>query len=90
MTETGYVHRLHAGAPDKPILLLLHGTGGDENQFFDFGRRLLPEATILRRAATFLNMARRGSSAAPGRGLRHGRPFPGDGEDGGLPQGIRG
>ncbi|MBY5557521.1 alpha/beta hydrolase [Rhizobium leguminosarum] len=47
MTETGYVHRLHAGAPDKPILLVLHGTGGDENQFFDFGRRLLPEATIL-------------------------------------------
>ena len=47
MTETVYVHRLHAGAPGKPILLLLHGTGGDENQFFDFGRRLLPEATIL-------------------------------------------
>ncbi|PDT32185.1 esterase [Rhizobium sp. L9] len=47
MTETGYVHRLHAGAPDKPILLVLHGTGGDENQFFDFGRRLLPEATVL-------------------------------------------
>ncbi|MGO7902663.1 alpha/beta hydrolase, partial [Rhizobium ruizarguesonis] len=33
--------------PDKPILLVLHGTGGDENQFFDFGRRLLPESTIL-------------------------------------------
>ncbi|MBX4912213.1 alpha/beta hydrolase [Rhizobium bangladeshense] len=47
MIETGYVHRLRAGAPDKPILLVLHGTGGDENQFFDFGRRLLPEATIL-------------------------------------------
>ncbi|KPH08526.1 alpha/beta hydrolase [Rhizobium acidisoli] len=47
MTEAGYVHRLHAGAPDRPILLVLHGTGGDENQFFDFGRRLLPEATVL-------------------------------------------
>jgi phospholipase/carboxylesterase len=47
MTEIGYVHRLHAGAPGKPILLVLHGTGGDENQFFDFGRRLLPDATIL-------------------------------------------
>ncbi|WP_064695428.1 alpha/beta hydrolase [Rhizobium aegyptiacum] len=47
MIEMGYVHRLHAGAPDKPVLLVLHGTGGDENQFFDFGRRLLPEATIL-------------------------------------------
>ncbi|ARM89584.1 esterase family protein [Rhizobium sp. CIAT894] len=47
MTEAGYVHRLHSGAPGKPILLVLHGTGGDENQFFDFGRRLLPEATVL-------------------------------------------
>ncbi|PDT15712.1 esterase [Rhizobium sp. J15] len=47
MTETGYAHRLHAGAPDQPILVVLHGTGGDESQFFDFGRRLLPDATIL-------------------------------------------
>lgn len=47
MTNNGYVHRLHAGAPGKPILFVLHGTGGDENQFFDFGRRLLPEATIV-------------------------------------------
>lgn len=47
MTEIGYVHRLHAGAPGKPILIVLHGTGGDENQFFDFGRQLLPGATVL-------------------------------------------
>jgi phospholipase/carboxylesterase len=47
MTEIGYVHRLHAGAPGKPILIVLHGTGGDENQLFDFGRQLLPEATVL-------------------------------------------
>ncbi|MBX5092887.1 alpha/beta hydrolase [Rhizobium lentis] len=47
MTENGYVHLLHAGAPDKPMLVVLHGTGGDENQFFEFGRRLLPEATVL-------------------------------------------
>lgn len=47
MTDSGYVHRLHAGAPGKPILFVLHGTGGDENQFFDFGRRLLPDATIV-------------------------------------------
>jgi phospholipase/carboxylesterase len=43
----GYVHRLKAGAPGKPILFVFHGTGGDENQFFDFGRNLLPEATIV-------------------------------------------
>lgn len=47
MTEATYVHRLRAGAPGKPILFTLHGTGGDENQFFDFASRLLPEATIV-------------------------------------------
>lgn len=47
MTDTTYVHRLKAGAPGKPILFTFHGTGGDENQFFDFAARLLPEATIV-------------------------------------------
>jgi len=47
MADNSYVHRLHAGAPGKPILFVLHGTGGDETQFFEFGRRLLPEATIV-------------------------------------------
>ncbi|MBM7050085.1 MULTISPECIES: alpha/beta hydrolase [Rhizobium] len=47
MTDTTYVHRLKAGAPGKPILFTFHGTGGDENQFFDFGARMLPEATIV-------------------------------------------
>ncbi|WP_454850784.1 alpha/beta hydrolase [Rhizobium binxianense] len=47
MTDQEYVHRLKAGAPGRPILFVLHGTGGDENQFFDFGQRLLPEATVV-------------------------------------------
>jgi len=47
MTDNSYVHRLQVGAPGKPILFVLHGTGGDENQFFDFARRLLPESTIV-------------------------------------------
>jgi len=47
MTDISYLHRLQAGAPGKPILFVLHGTGGDENQFLDFGRRLLPESTII-------------------------------------------
>lgn len=47
MTDQEYVHRVKAGAPGRPILFVLHGTGGDENQFFDFGQRLLPEATIV-------------------------------------------
>ncbi|MFT4184901.1 MAG: alpha/beta hydrolase [Rhizobium sp.] len=47
MTDTIYAHRVKSGAPGKPILFTFHGTGGDENQFFDFGSRLLPEATIV-------------------------------------------
>lgn len=47
MTDMTYVHRLRAGAPGKPIFFVFHGTGGDENQFFDFASRLLPEATIV-------------------------------------------
>jgi len=47
MTDTTYVHRLRAGASGKPIFFTFHGTGGDENQFFDFAARLLPEATIV-------------------------------------------
>ncbi|NLR96986.1 alpha/beta hydrolase [Rhizobium sp. P38BS-XIX] len=47
MTDTTYVHRLKAGAPGKPVFFTFHGTGGDENQFFDFATRLLPDATIV-------------------------------------------
>ncbi|NLS15337.1 alpha/beta hydrolase [Rhizobium sp. P40RR-XXII] len=47
MTDMTYVHRLKAGAPGKPIFFTFHGTGGDENQFFDFAGRLLPDATIV-------------------------------------------
>src|ERR1700712_1418618 len=47
MTDTSYVHRLRSGAPGKPIIFVFHGTGGDENQFFDFAGRLLPEASIV-------------------------------------------
>ncbi len=47
MADKGYVHRLRVGAPGKPILFVFHGTGGDENQFFDFGSRLLPDATVV-------------------------------------------
>jgi phospholipase/carboxylesterase len=47
MTDNGYVHRLHAGIRGRPIFFTLHGTGGDENQFFDFAKQLLPDATIV-------------------------------------------
>ena len=48
MSIDSYQHRVHnAGQPGSPLLFTFHGTGGDENQFFDFGRRLLPHAGIV-------------------------------------------
>jgi phospholipase/carboxylesterase len=47
MSHDSYVHRVRPGAPGAPILFVFHGTGGDENQFFDFGSRLLPGATVV-------------------------------------------
>ncbi len=47
MTDYGYVHRLKAGEPGKPIFFVFHGTGGDERQFFDFGGDVLRDATIV-------------------------------------------
>ncbi len=44
----GFVHRfLPAEAPGLPTLLLLHGTGGDENDLLDLGRSLVPGAALL-------------------------------------------
>ena len=47
MSHDSYLHRVRPGAPGSPILFVFHGTGGDENQFFDFGSRLLPGATVI-------------------------------------------
>lgn len=47
MSFDSYQHLARAGAPGAPILFVFHGTGGDENQFFDFGSRLLPAATVI-------------------------------------------
>jgi phospholipase/carboxylesterase len=47
MSYDSYLHRVRPGAPGSPILFVFHGTGGDENQFFDFGSRLLPGATVV-------------------------------------------
>ena len=48
MSANSYHHRIHkTGGPDQPLLFVFHGTGGDENQFFDFGRRLVPNAGIV-------------------------------------------
>ncbi|MQW88788.1 alpha/beta hydrolase [Sinorhizobium saheli] len=47
MVDHGYVYKLKAGEPGRPILFVLHGTGGDETQFFDLGTGLLPQATVV-------------------------------------------
>ena len=44
----GFVHRFVPGAdPAAPILLLLHGTGGDEDDLLGLGKLLLPDAGLL-------------------------------------------
>lgn len=47
MSKDSYIHLVRAGAPGQPLFVVLHGTGGDENQFFDFGGRLLPNSTVI-------------------------------------------
>jgi phospholipase/carboxylesterase len=43
-----YHYREGKGADaNAPLFVLLHGTGGDENQFFDFGGQLLPGARVI-------------------------------------------
>ena len=47
MSKDSYFHKVRPGAPGQPAFFVFHGTGGDENQFFDFGARLLPNATVV-------------------------------------------
>src|SRR5918994_7448651 len=47
MPDLGFVHRFLPGAPSGPVLLLLHGTGGDENDLLELGEALLPGAPRL-------------------------------------------
>jgi predicted esterase len=47
--DLGFIHRfVPATAPDTPLtLLLLHGTGGSENDLLKFGRTIHPTAALL-------------------------------------------
>ena len=48
MTEAGFVHRFDpAKEPRAPTLILLHGTGGDENDLLPLGRMLDERAALL-------------------------------------------
>ena len=48
MTDLGFIHQFvpERGA-NSPVLLLLHGTGGDENDLIPLGQELLPGAAML-------------------------------------------
>lgn len=47
MTDTTYKHLMKEGVQGAPLLVTLHGTGGDETQFFAFATQLRPDASIL-------------------------------------------
>lgn len=45
--ELGFIHRWLPEEPGAPTLLLLHGTGGNENDLLDIGRTVAPGANLL-------------------------------------------
>ena len=44
---SAFIHRFIPGKKDGPVLLLLHGTGGNENDLIDLGRSLHSGAALL-------------------------------------------
>jgi phospholipase/carboxylesterase len=48
MTELSFIHRYEpATEPSRPPLLLLHGTGGDENDLMPLGQMISPGSALL-------------------------------------------
>jgi phospholipase/carboxylesterase len=48
MAELDFIHRfVPASQPDRPPLLLLHGTGGDENDLLPLGQDISPGSALL-------------------------------------------
>ena len=47
MSRDSYIHAALPGTPGGPLLLLFHGTGGDEHQFTGLGSQLVPGAAII-------------------------------------------
>ncbi len=47
MSLDAYTTLTHAPDPGAPLIFAFHGTGGDEHQFFDFTRQLVPGAGVV-------------------------------------------
>ena len=47
MSIENYHARTHAGDAGAPLVFAFHGTGGDEHQFFDLARHILPNASVI-------------------------------------------
>jgi phospholipase/carboxylesterase len=47
VTVAAFIHRFEPGTVGAPPLLLLHGTGGDENDLIPLGRSVAPGAALL-------------------------------------------
>lgn len=45
--RAGHHYRYEAGAPEAPVLLVLHGTGGNEDDLVPLARLISPDATIV-------------------------------------------
>ena len=59
-SELGFIHQfiLASTRPDQVTLLLLHGTGGNEEDLLPLGRELYPRAAILSPRGKVLDMPR--------------------------------
>ena len=47
MTDLGLIHRFVPATAERPPLLLLHGTGGDEEDLLPLGNEIAPGAALL-------------------------------------------
>lgn len=44
---TDYIHKETRGQPGAPLVITLHGTGGDEHQFHGLAQQLWPDAHVV-------------------------------------------